>query len=548
MSAPASTLHTPAARIKYTREALLQRRDNVTTLPRKVRRSLWYFGFLHCSPCHAQVNVICDRCLPSRHHVATIRLLQDPRPQLPPPSSSSFTDTHQHLSRPIPVRITNRGGRIGPNKARPRCLIRVKTHAQEKPRRPRKVRISPSILVSNTRCLRNKVDEFEDRMRTLEPDVAILTETWLDDTIPDSAITPANYTTCRKDRNAQGGGIACFIKNSFTFSAIDHTSISTPNDCESEILSLFVNELKLLVIGVYHPFWKNPAQDVKCIDHIVSIIDYVRISCHCDPSDLKIVVCGDFNDISQRYDEVSRLTLLSPVVHSPTRDGKTLDQIFSNYCPDHASKLFPPFGRSDHAVIFWNPTSRVTVTKKAVRNINPSNMADFHRCITNVDWSALVSHFPNLDDAASIFQDLLFYLFNLCFPFKNVRLRSSDPPWWNHSLKILIDARDRAFSKRQWQKYRTLREKVIKQTAKLKQTFLLNENHSSSNSWKAIRCVGKINKRASRVTTSRFSVSDFNDYFASSFQSSGSILPRPSSSMSSNVSCHLTRLLHFWLT
>ena len=82
--------------------------------------------------------------------------------------------------------------------------------------------------------------------------------------------------------------------------------------------------------------------------------------------------------------------------------------------------------------------------KKRVRNFCKCNKRQFDRVISLVNWNFInVFEDPNL--AASVFHDILFFIFDSCFPFITVRFRSSDPPWMTASLKILIDKRDRAY-------------------------------------------------------------------------------------------------------
>ena len=100
----------------------------------------------------------------------------------------------------------------------------------------------------------------------------------------------------------------------------------------SEIHAAYVSDISLLVIGVYHPFWGNAAKDNERLDRVISIIiDHAYTTCTCEPAKMKVAVCGHFNDLHLRFDELSRLTQLTPVVRSPTRDKKTLDQISSEF-------------------------------------------------------------------------------------------------------------------------------------------------------------------------------------------------------------------------
>ena len=77
------------------------------------------------------------------------------------------------------------------------------------------------------------------------------------------------------------------------------------------------------------------------------------------------------------------------------------------------------------------------------------------------DWLTLVKSTNDINESAVIFQNSLCALYNECFLERKVRIRASDLPWVRPSLKIMIDDRDRAFHRRQWGKYRSLRKEVV---------------------------------------------------------------------------------------
>ncbi|MEL7309307.1 MAG: hypothetical protein AAGK05_16565, partial [Pseudomonadota bacterium] len=86
----------------------------------------------------------------------------------------------------------------------------------------------------------------------------------------------------------------------------------------------------------------------------------------------------------------------------------------------------------------------------------------FHRYIDNIDWLSLFRDFRDLDEAMHVFLFTLRGIFDSFFPFVTVRVKSSDKPWVRPSLKVLINARDRAFALCQIGKYRRLRAEVIR--------------------------------------------------------------------------------------
>ena len=96
-------------------------------------------------------------------------------------------------------------------------------------------------------------DEIFDLLCNFHLDVLTLSETWLDDTIPDSEILPGecDYSLIRRDRNRHGGGVAVLISNHFRH--CQKLDFST-----GEIESLWVelyprNKRSLLLCCAYRP-------------------------------------------------------------------------------------------------------------------------------------------------------------------------------------------------------------------------------------------------------------------------------------------------------
>ncbi|KAI4871695.1 hypothetical protein NFI96_011011 [Prochilodus magdalenae] len=80
----------------------------------------------------------------------------------------------------------------------------------------------PSLLLANVRSLENKLDELRARITTQREIrdccALILTETWLSDSTPDSAIQLQTHSVHRGDRTAasgknKGGGVCVFVNN-----------------------------------------------------------------------------------------------------------------------------------------------------------------------------------------------------------------------------------------------------------------------------------------------------------------------------------------------
>lgn len=69
------------------------------------------------------------------------------------------------------------------------------------------------LLLFNARSLVNKVTELEHLLLSRSPSVVIVTETWLNNDIPNDVVVPPGYRVFRWDRNSRGGGVAIVIKN-----------------------------------------------------------------------------------------------------------------------------------------------------------------------------------------------------------------------------------------------------------------------------------------------------------------------------------------------
>ena len=67
----------------------------------------------------------------------------------------------------------------------------------------------------NCRSFLSHKDEIVQLICTLHVDVLTLSETWLDDAVPDGEVMPAgfDYSLFRQDRHRHGGGIAIIISN-----------------------------------------------------------------------------------------------------------------------------------------------------------------------------------------------------------------------------------------------------------------------------------------------------------------------------------------------
>ena len=405
---------------------------------------------------------------------------------------------------PFPVENSTVRGR---QFIRCRAVIRRSSHLSN---------LKPSILLTNARSLGNKFDELSLLITRHCPDFCVITETWLDPTVPNDSIGLSEYSLFRCDRSHRaGGGMICYVRNKYSAVFVDTLSILSPLVPRSEYMFLFFKELRMVLIVIYHPFWNNSEAHNEAISCLMSLVDFAYVEFG---SDIRIVLTGDFNDLRKQYVTLSTLLDLKPIVDFPTRKEHVLDQIFVNFARDVKPLSIPPLGNSDHCVVFWPSSSyNRVIVKKKTRRFSRANLAKFSDYVSSTDWLSVVNSCDTVSSATSLFHKLLYELFCHCFPEKTVRFRPNEPSWMKCSLKLLINDRDRAFHKRHWFKYNRLKKDVCDHILYLKKTFLQEATVADSPKrlWKTLRT---LSRSAKSSASSNFSADDFCQHFASNFQ------------------------------
>lgn len=110
----------------------------------------------------------------------------------------------------------------------------------------------PSLILSNVCSIANKMDEAELLMSRTRPDIAVFVESWLNGETPDSAVSISGYTVLRCDRDSLGGGLLCYVSSDYSANMIDLIPLSALTACKTEMLTIYIKDLNLIVIAIYH--------------------------------------------------------------------------------------------------------------------------------------------------------------------------------------------------------------------------------------------------------------------------------------------------------
>ena len=220
-----------------------------------------------------------------------------------------------------------------------------------------------TLINTNARSLAPKVDSLIDCFTELDVDIAVVTETWFregDDLREDLrelelGTDIASITRCRDPNASTGvahGGVAIMYKKRIgTFKEI---SITNPEKYEvlPAIGTLRGSSRKMLVIAAYIPPNYSTARAAGCVQFIEDLLVEMKQRFR-DPF---IVLAGDFNQ-GQVQEAVEEFADVAETLVGPTRDGRSIDRIFTNMSRSVKSAgTVPPLetdhSKSDHLVAY----------------------------------------------------------------------------------------------------------------------------------------------------------------------------------------------------
>lgn len=372
----------------------------------------------------------------------------------------------------------------------------------------------PSLMLTNARSVKNKLDEISLKLSSFKPQLMIITESWLSDELDDSYLVMSNYQILRKDRCSNGGGILVYHSDAVQIEECRCLNFDS-FDCKTEFLIFFLRPSDVLVIVIYHPHWGSStahSQAVDCVLHIMAHVQEVHVF-------RSLILCGDFNGLSEHIDDLNSLLGTSSLFNFATRLDAQLDFVLSDEAPSFKDvQRLSPLGNSDHCVILCTPASLPpppSVLKRIVREKSATSCANFHFDLVRSDLSFILDK-VDVNEAANDFVGLLTDLFDKHFPAKSIRVRGNDKPWVKPSLKLLINKRDVAYNKGKTAKYMRLRKAVNGHITSLKRRYLVsavNEKNSST-MWHAIKNVISTRGSAPRLCPE---VNNLKSVFSSAF-------------------------------
>ena len=297
-------------------------------------------------------------------------------------------------------------------------------------------------------------------MSEIEADVAVVSETWIQDEAVEGTLIDAagkhgldSFLLNRQTVAANGrqyGGVAVFSRSASTrFTKVE---VNNPDSFEVLCVAGKVNKIreKVVVIAVYIPPNYTRVKAEACLDYISDVVAEAKRKFE-SPF---ITVSGDWNqwDIARVVDDHPDL---SEVEHGPTRGDRKIDRSLVNFNRSIVSSdVLPPLddglGRvSDHSIPYFRAKFKVLPDKKVsyrYRHFTDEGARKFQDWISGHNFIGVYSA-EGVNGKLEAFLAALENKMDAFFPFKTTVRREKDPPWINPHVRALIRKRRRVYHK-----------------------------------------------------------------------------------------------------
>ena len=292
-------------------------------------------------------------------------------------------------------------------------------------------------VLCNARSISNKLDCLQLLLQTFCVDIMLITESWLDNTIPNSLLTSDTDFKCfRKDRDRNGGGVCILVK-----SFINVVPVTIPKKyCSLEIVAIDVIgcDLKHRIILVYRPPYSDMIAQQSMADSVACLQILMAVNYPC-------IIAGDFNmpDIDWNLISGPNDNLYTPFIDflhdvgltqfvtTPTRGAHILDIVLSNdnYIVSDCWTESPlgfggPHSRpSDHSTVQFNihcgfSTSASNIDNFVFRDYTNADYVGLNNYLSSVDWQSLLVNSYDVNVYWNNFMYAVNYAIDMFVPLK----------------------------------------------------------------------------------------------------------------------------------
>ena len=343
------------------------------------------------------------------------------------------------------------------------------------------------VFQANVRSLYRSLDDLCSITRDAKPDILVLCETWLDDTITDHEVNIMDYHLLRKDRNRHGGGVAIYSKPS-----LDVVPLAPVTTQKSQLESLWVTlsssllPSQIALCSCYLP--PNPSSHSL---HLLFSEVEVMLSRY-----RRVIICGDLNinlltssSLSSKFNNVISVLNLKQVISVPTRVTSTSNSLIDVCIVDADSPVVSSgslmFGVSDHLICYttfkWKPApNKIPASSGKYRSFKNFCATDFIDDLRHVPWSVL-DIFDDPSDKVDCYNLLLNDVLSCHAPLVKRKTSKKLAPWITRDLRKKMTYRNRLHRKflrskssSDFETYRLFRNHVTLLQRKCKQAYFID--------------------------------------------------------------------------
>ncbi len=310
---------------------------------------------------------------------------------------------------------------------------------------------SLTLFYTNARSLLKKRDELIVYVKTENPDIICITETWLN--ISDKhLISEVNipgynmFLNCRE--NKRGGGVLMYIKDYINATEINRISSAA---YEAVFVNLKINGKHIIVATIYRPPKLKPDDDAMLYDELEKIIK-AKTS----------IICGDFNlpridwknltcdSEGSRLLKVVKKLYLSQFVREPTLDNNVLDIVLASDAElINTCEVGEVLANSDHNIVRCEINCEVNIKENTilVPNYKKGNIPRLKSELQNINWRSIFAN-KNIEQMCASFTSILLDAENKWIP--QVKRRShntKNPQWMTNEIKLILSRKKSLYAK-----------------------------------------------------------------------------------------------------
>jgi exonuclease III len=293
----------------------------------------------------------------------------------------------------------------------------------------------------NINGVRGKLDDINILINELDPDILAITETKIDDSVPNKLIGIENTKIERRDRSSRGGGVLVYYKHNVTVQRYDDIE---QNEIEAIVIRANISSAPTIgIIAVYRP----PKQDVESFFQHLETITIKLLS-----RAKNIVVLGDLNcdwlkpDTKENRllrDYCRTFSLMNKIsaVTRP-RSGTSLDVILVLKRSNFGDGILYSSSASDHLPCLLRmqierrkPTLRTTVSCRSIKKLK---VEQYKSMLQGVAWEEVYK--TENDGPITADSDLVWHRWRELFttvvdtvaPLREKKVSYEQPAWLTH--------------------------------------------------------------------------------------------------------------------